>query len=138
MPARDIYHDCVIQALEADGWKITHDPLTLRWGGKDVFADLGAEKVIAASKGARKIAVEAKSFLGPSLTHDLEQALGQYMLYKNILERTENDRLVYLAVEKVAFREVFEESLGKLVIEANSLRLMVFDSKTETIEQWIP
>ena len=30
MPARDIYHDCVRNALKKDGWTITHDPLTLK------------------------------------------------------------------------------------------------------------
>ncbi len=32
MPARDFYHDAVKNALTKDGWTITHDPLTLRWG----------------------------------------------------------------------------------------------------------
>ncbi len=27
MPARDIYHDTVRNALEKDGWTITHDPV---------------------------------------------------------------------------------------------------------------
>jgi hypothetical protein len=29
MPARNIYHDAVVQALTADGWTITDDPLRL-------------------------------------------------------------------------------------------------------------
>ena len=128
----------VIEALKNDGWSITHDPLTLRWGGKDLFADLGAEKVIAATKNSQKIAVETKSFLGPSLTNDLEQALGQYTLYRNVLERIEPERIIYLAVEIDAFREVFEEPLGELVLEANNLFLLVFRAATNTIEKWIP
>lgn len=58
MPAKDRYHDAVKAALVRDGWTITHDPLTLRWGKKDMFVDLGAEKLLAAEKGERKIAVE--------------------------------------------------------------------------------
>ena len=138
MPARDLYHNQIVEALKADGWTITHDPLTLRWGGKDVFADLGAEKVISAEKGARKIAVEAKSFLGPSLTQDLELALGQYTLYRNILERIEPDRELFLAVDEDAYREVFQEPLGQLVVEANRLRVMVFSSSARQITSWIP
>ncbi|MCP5029653.1 MAG: fatty-acid synthase, partial [Actinomycetia bacterium] len=30
MPAKDLYHDVVKNALVKDGWEITHDPLTLR------------------------------------------------------------------------------------------------------------
>jgi hypothetical protein len=62
MPAQDIYHDNVKNALIKDGWTITHDPYTLTFGQKDVFVDLGAERIIAAAKGSEKIAVEIKSF----------------------------------------------------------------------------
>ncbi len=44
MPAKNIYHDCVVQALTADGWVVTHDPLTLAYGGKDLFVDLGQKE----------------------------------------------------------------------------------------------
>ena len=48
MPARDVFHQQVRNALIKDGWVITHDPLTLSLGGPDVFVDLGAERPIAA------------------------------------------------------------------------------------------
>ena len=50
--AKDIYHNLVRQALENEGWTITHDPFYLPsgLGGKKVEADLGAEKFIAAEK----------------------------------------------------------------------------------------
>ena len=31
MPARDIYHNAVKNALVKDGWTITDDPLHLKW-----------------------------------------------------------------------------------------------------------
>jgi hypothetical protein len=82
MPARDVYHDQVKSALVKDGWRITHDPLSLKWNEQDLFVDLGAEEVLAAEKSGRRIAVEIKSFIGPSQMHDLEQALGQFILYR--------------------------------------------------------
>ena len=45
MPAKDIYHACVKNALIKDGWTITHDPLRLPLGGKDVYVDFGAEQL---------------------------------------------------------------------------------------------
>jgi len=81
MPARDRYHDQVKNALIRDGWTITHDPLHVRWGKKDMYVDLGVEQILAAEKGSRKIAVEVKSFLGLSEMADLEQAIGQYTVY---------------------------------------------------------
>ncbi len=81
MPARDIYHDTVKRALEKDNWTITNDPFPLKIGKKRLSADLGAERLISAEKGIKKIVVEIKSFVGPSNVKDLEQALGQYILY---------------------------------------------------------
>ena len=86
MPAKDIYHNNVRTALEKDGWTITKDPLPLKIGGRSLFVDLGAEKIFAAEKQGRKIAVEVKSFLAASPVHDLEEALGQYIVYEDILE----------------------------------------------------
>ena len=49
MPAKNIYHDVVLHALLADGWTITHDPLTISYGGRDLFVDLGAERPAVSS-----------------------------------------------------------------------------------------
>lgn len=86
MPARDIYHSQVKNALIKDGWRITHDPLKLEIGSKDLFVDLGAHQLIAAESEQRKIAVEIKSFIGRSDVEDLEKALGQFVLYHEILD----------------------------------------------------
>jgi hypothetical protein len=107
MPAKDLYHDIVRNALVKDGWTITHDPLRLRWGLKDLYIDLGAEQLLAAEKPGRKIAVESKSFIGPSVAAALEQALGQYILYRDILTRIEPERQLYLAIRHAVFRDLF-------------------------------
>jgi len=57
MPAKDMYYDAVRNALIKDGWTITDDPLILSIGKKDLFVDLGAEKLIAAQKDHQRIAV---------------------------------------------------------------------------------
>ena len=89
MPARDTYHDQVKAALIDDGWTITHDPYTLLFGSRGVFVDLGAEKILGAEKGQKRIAVEIKSFLGKSDLHDLEVALGQFVFYRSLLTRSD-------------------------------------------------
>ena len=85
MPAKDIYHETVKNALIKDGWTITDDPFYVAWVGRDLFVGFGAEKVLAAEKKGRKIAVEVKSFVGLSEIEDLKNALGQYVLYRNAL-----------------------------------------------------
>ncbi len=137
MPAKDFYHETVRNALTKDGWTITHDPLTLRWGRTDLFVDLGAEKVIAAEKNNRKIAVEVKSFSGRSRMNDLEKAIGQYTLYSKIVARTEPDREVYLAVQGLVFTAIFEEPVGQLLLEDGSIKVIVFDEDSEEVVRWI-
>jgi hypothetical protein len=138
MPAKDIYHNIVKNALIKDGWTITHDPLALKWGAKDLYVDLGAERFLAAERAGRKIAVEIKSFVSPSQVQDLRNALGQYVLYHDILARAEPDRMLYLAIRKAVFIDLFEEPIGRLMLENQRVRLIVFDSRAEVIVKWIP
>lgn len=138
MPAKDIYHNHVKSALIKDGWTITHDPLAMKWGKKDMYADLGAEKILAAEKKERKIAVEVKSFVGVSIIKDLRDALGQYVLYHDILKRTEPDRILYLAIRQAVFLDIFEEPVGQLLLENQRVRLIVFNHRTEEVIKWIP
>ena len=108
MPAKDIYHNTVRNALEKDNWQITKDPFVLKWGIRDLYIDLGAEKLIAAEKTGQKIAVEIKSFIGASPVTDLENALGQYILYYDILTRLEPERRLYLAIRQETYSELFQ------------------------------
>ncbi|HET6384583.1 MAG TPA: element excision factor XisH family protein [Armatimonadota bacterium] len=93
LPARDSFHNAVRAALEKDGWVITDDPLLIRFGRRNVFVDLGAERPLAAERDGRRIAVEVKSFTGPSDVTELERALGQYRLYSFILPRRDPGRI---------------------------------------------
>lgn len=137
MPAKDIHHDAAKSALIKDGWTITHDPLSLKWGLKDLFVDLGAERLLAAEKGQQKIAVEVKSFLGPSDLDDLEKALGQFVLYHDVLSEREPDRTLYLAIPELIMKDVFEEPIGQLLLKKNRLRLLVFHPEREEILRWV-
>lgn len=138
MPTRDIYHPAVRQALIADGWTITHDPLVLKFGTRDMYVDLGAERLLAAQKAETKIAVEVKSFLGPSPISDLEQALGQYILYHDVLAEQEPDRILYLAMPEFMLDSILEEPIGKLLLRNQRMRVLLFDTDRKVVTQWIP
>lgn len=139
MPARDIYHDTVKNALIKDGWKITHDPLRIRLArGRNLFVDLGAERLLAAERGTEKIAVEVKSFTRPSDMKDLEEAVGQFVLYAHLLIRYYPDHILYLAVSEDTRKTVFEEEAGQTLIEDGIIRLVTFDPTQEVIVRWIP
>ena len=138
MPAKDIYHETVKRALQKDGWIITHDPFPLQIGRKRLSADMGAERLINAEKGTQKIVVEVKSFVGRSDVKDLEQALGQYILYRQVLNEMGIDRSLYLAISQPIFNSVFTIELGQVLLKNQIIKLIVFDDKSEAIVQWIP
>ena len=138
MPVRDIYHDVVVRALTADGWIITNDPLRLAYGARDVYVDLAAELPIAAEREGQRIAVEVKSFVGASNIRELELAIGQFVLYRELLARIDAQRQLYLAVSVNIHETLFLEPIGQLMIETQSLRLLVFDPTMGRIKRWIP
>jgi hypothetical protein len=139
MPAKDIYHHAVKQALQKDGWTITHDPYRLKLSrGKNLFIDLGAERLIAAERGLEKIAIEVKSFRSASDMKDLEDAVGQFVLYEHLLTRYDPNRTLYLAIPDAVRVSIFEEEAGAVLIEDQVIRLFTFSPTQEVIVQWIP
>lgn len=138
MPAKNVYHDAVVEALQADGWTITDDPLRLTYGGRFPYVDLAAEReTIGAEKGGEKIAVEIQSFLSPSPIHDLQQAVGQYDIYRAVLAETEPERVPYLAVPRLVGDTLLVEQLGQLILSRLQLKVLVFDDQGKRVVRWI-
>lgn len=122
MSARDKFHNAVKQGLVKEGWVITHDPLRLEFGEEDrISIDLGAELVLGAEKAEQKIAVEIKSFLSDSAIFDFHLALGQFLNYRLVLEETEPDRILYLAVPIEAYDSFFFEICLKPLLRSIKL-----------------
>ena len=109
----------------------------LKWGLRELFVDLGVKQLIAADNGEEKIIVEIKSFLNPSQVYDLQQSLGQYLLYRAIIEESRMNLALYLAIRQSIYEQIFSEAIGTLVIKKYHLRLLIFDSGREEIVQWI-
>lgn len=136
MPERDLFHDVVKEALIKEGWTITHDPLFISFGGVPMYADLGAERVIAAEKSGRKIAVEVKSFTAQSLLSDFHMALGQFLDYRVALEEQQPERLLYMAVPLDTYKAFFTLPFTQAVIQRYQLKLIVYDVEREVIVKW--
>ena len=137
MSRRDRFHQAVRQALEKEGWTITHDPLPLTVGTLRLQVDLGAEKLIAAQKGDQKIAVEIKSFLRLSKITDFYSAFGQFFPYKVALQKLEPDRVLYLAVPDSVYETLFGEILIQDVLSEYPIRLIIYTPDKEEIQSWI-
>ncbi|XXV23302.1 element excision factor XisH family protein [Sorangium sp. So ce1389] len=79
-----------------------------------------------------------QEFAGPSLIDDLEKAIGQFVLYHDVLANLEPERVLYLAVTEFIYLDLFAEPVGQLLLEKRRIRLMVFNPETEVIQQWTP
>lgn len=137
MPAKDIYHNAVKNALLKDGWAITADPYFIKYEDAELYADLAAEKPISAERQGQKIVVEIKSFVGRSLMYDFHGALGQYVVYRNLIQLTEPEYTLYLAIDDVVHKNFFQRKSIQVITKQNQLLLMVVDMEKEEILQWI-
>ncbi|MBC8143120.1 MAG: fatty-acid synthase [Armatimonadetes bacterium] len=111
--AKDIYHDTVRRALEADGWIITEDPLKLQLGEQSVYVDLGTEALMEAEGTGRKIAVAVRSFLSPSPVEDVQRTIGRYVLCPPLLKEQHSGMSLYNALQEAAYKRVFESRDGQ-------------------------
>jgi hypothetical protein len=135
--AKDLFHEAVKKALVKDGWIITDDPLRLlskEEGG--IETDLGAEKIITATKDLERIAVEVKSFLNPSMIHDFLKAIGQYVGYETVIEKKMMHRQLYLAMPYYVYNKLEKFDFVLDIINRVHIKLILFNPITETIVEW--
>jgi len=138
MPAKDLYHNAVKNALIKDGWVIIADPYIIKYEDAELHADLAAEKPIAAERQRQKIVVEIKSFVGKSQMYDFHNALGQYIVYRNLIQATEPEYNIYLAIDDIVYLNFFQRPSVQLIAGQNDLQLIIVDIQQEQIMQWIP
>ena len=135
--ARDAFHENVKQALIQEGWNVTADPLTFKIGKVQVQIDLGAERLIAAERGTDKIAIEIKTFGNVSFITALYEAIGKYIVYRNVLSIVNSDRVLYLAVPENIYIRFFEEEIIQKTIREEKFNLVIYDQFTQIITSWI-
>ncbi|MBK6929460.1 MAG: XisH family protein [Saprospirales bacterium] len=135
--AKDFYHNCVKTALEKDGWLITHDPYKMEV--EDVFyeVDLGAEPLIGAEKQGEKIAIEIKSFIGPSTVNEFHKAVGQFVDYATALEFIEPERILFLAIPEHIHLTFFQKNVIRKSLERIQAKILVYDPYHQIITAWI-
>jgi hypothetical protein len=139
MPARNLYHDAVVDALKADGWTITDDPLTLFFGGRNLYVDMAADRqsTVGAERGGERIAVEVQSFISKSEVADLHQAVGQYVIYRILLDELKSDRILFLAIPQEVYDAILSEQLGQLILARLHMKVLIFDPDSRKVIRWI-
>lgn len=135
--ARDRFHYVVRKALEKDGWKITADPYVINIDDVDFEIDLAAEELLGAEREGQKIAVEIKSFISPSNVSEFHTALGQFLNYRDALEKIDPERTIYLAVRVPIYETFFQRKFIISAVAKYKLQLIIYDVEQEVISQWL-
>ena len=112
-------------------------PLTYKVGNVQVQIDLGAERLIAAEKGAEKIAIEIKTFGNASFITALYEAVGKYIVYRNVLSFLEEDRMLYLAIPENIYNRYFSEKVIQKTMKESQFKLVIYNQTLQNITQWV-
>ncbi|MCU0481845.1 MAG: hypothetical protein MUE54_11655 [Anaerolineae bacterium] len=135
MPAVDTCQPQVIRALEKDGWRINYTHVRLVEGNRLIMLDIQAS--YSANGGSRQILLaEIKCFANSTeYSRDLYVAIGQYLIYQEVLNGLNDSTPLYLAIPIHAYRVVFDE-VALRVINRVKMKMIVVDIEQEVIVEW--
>lgn len=127
MPALDQCHGQIVRALEKAGWDVDADPFVIPITGvRRLFVDIHAERTQGNGR-QMIIVVEAKCFADSrSELNELYTAIGQYIVYRNLLAQRGAVEPIYLAVPVHAFEGIFHQ-LAMEVIKEIGIKMIVVD-----------
>jgi hypothetical protein len=133
MPQLDSCHPQVVHALEKAGLDVSDNPYSLDTTLNVLFVDIEAWR----ADGNPIIVVEVKCFReGTSDMTSLYNAIGQYLVYRNLLSRLRKNRVLYMALPASIYQGMFQ-FFGMPLVNELQINLIVVDLDKEEIEQWI-
>jgi hypothetical protein len=134
MPAIDTCQPNVIRALEKDGWRIQGTNIYLRHEKRYILVDI--EAVHVANGHSRQILLaEVKCFSNPSeATQDIYTAIGQYAVYRAMLEERGDEKPLYLAIPAHAY-QLFDTVIQRASSYVK-MKIIVVDIDQEVILEW--
>jgi XisH protein len=74
--------------------------------------------------------------VGESDIRELEQAIGQFVFYRFLMEQTDPGRQLLLAVPDDVFYGLFQEPIARPVVEGLPVNLPAFNLQSEVIVAW--
>lgn len=136
MPRYDDCHPQVVQALEKAGWTVNNAPFKVKRLNRQIYIDVEASR---RANGSRQqiLLAEVKCFPDTSsVKTELYTALGQYMIYRAMLEELSIEIPLYLAIPEETYKNEFD-SVVQRAINESKIKLFIVNLETERIIQWI-
>jgi hypothetical protein len=85
----------------------------------------------------QKIVVEIKSFVVRSPMTDFHNAVGQYAVYRSLIQATEPTYQLYLAIDDITYENFFTREGIAFIIRTSQIFLLVVNIDQQEIVQWI-
>lgn len=138
MSREDFYHKHFQNALLTAGWTIETEQFRLPFYDTKVKIDFTASKT--QEDGSRKlVAVEVKNFRETdSYNNQFQRAVGQYLLYRDLLTHSDFTHQLFLAVPAEVHKGFFSDDAVSRLMKELKFNLVTFDPETATLVQWIP
>jgi hypothetical protein len=134
MPAKDLYHDSVVAALQKDGW-IVQEQYQLAFLNRLLYIDLRAIR----DQEQRVIFIEIKPFQNiQSPVAYFQSMIGQYTLYRSILDEVGITSPLFVAVPLIIYSTLLQEDFSRFIIRNFAIPLLIFDPGIQEIVEWIP
>lgn len=136
MPALDSCHQQMVNALIKAGWNVNTAPVYLRAEKLVAIPDIQA--TLNNGSVQQIIVVEVKCFLDERLDQDeLYRAIGQYLVYRQVLRTRQLDIPLYLAIAIQVYQRLFVKQVVNAIIHESRLKLIVVDLEREEVIQWL-
>ncbi|NJL76342.1 MAG: hypothetical protein HC892_16335 [Saprospiraceae bacterium] len=81
--------------------------------------------------------MEVKSFTRKSFINAFHEAVGQYMNYLTALRITNEERVLFLAIDLEVYVQLQKNEFVKAALEEHHINILVFDLLDKTIVTWI-
>jgi len=138
MSRTDFYHNHVRDALIKAGWVVVKQFFGAPLAYTRVEMDLLMEKVEEDGSKTR-VVIEVKNFRDENAyVSELQKSIGQYLLYRDILEYQGYDYLLYLAVPTSVYKDLLRSALIHKLFQKHQIRLLLFNPQDQTLLQWNP
>jgi glucose-6-phosphate 1-dehydrogenase len=136
VPALDNCHEQVVNALIKDGWSIIIQNEFYRYEQRSIYVDVRAERQ-ANGHSENILLAEIKCFADEnSYTRDFYVAVGQYLVYREMLRQLNVQAVLFLAIPLEIYDKVFDKVARNLINDL-AIKLLIVSIETETIDQWI-
>ena len=122
-------HSEVNRALQKNGWVISSEQIRF---DSDILAVVDMEVM----KDGETAYILIKCFSDPNITQEIFGAVGQYLVYRTLLNKVKSEAVLYLSVPENIYQKHFTDPIRR-ALQSNGIKMIIVDLAKEEIVQWI-